>query len=149
MTRGAMYHHFASKEDLFRAVYEEIEGELSEQIADAALAAAPTRWSSCAAGVLAFLDAAATPDVRRICLLDAPSVLPAEVRRELAERYGLGLVRESLARADGRRRRSPSSRSSRSRTCCSPRCTRRRRSSPTAHDRAEVDAVVDGSWTVL
>jgi hypothetical protein len=35
--------------------------------------------------------------VRRICLLDAPSVLPTEVRRQLAERYGLGLVRESLS----------------------------------------------------
>jgi hypothetical protein len=46
--------------------------------------------------VLAFLDAAAQPDVRRVCLLDAPSVLPVELRRQLAEKYGLGLVRESL-----------------------------------------------------
>jgi AcrR family transcriptional regulator len=95
VTRGAMYHHFASKEDLFRTVYEEIEGELSEQIATAAVGATGP-VESLRAGVLAFLDAASRPDVRRVVLLDAPSVLPVEVRRELSERYGLGLVRESL-----------------------------------------------------
>jgi AcrR family transcriptional regulator len=95
VTRGAMYHHFTSKEALFREVYEQIEGELSDQIATAALAAAGP-VEALRAGVLAFLDAAVQPDVRRICLLDAPSVLPVELRRELAEKYGLGLVRESL-----------------------------------------------------
>ena len=33
-------------------------------------------------------------------LLDAPSVLNAEVRREIAERYGLGLIREALREID-------------------------------------------------
>jgi hypothetical protein len=37
--------------------------------------------------------------VRRVVLLDAPSVLPTEVRRELSERYGLGMLRESLRSA--------------------------------------------------
>src|ERR1700737_3556857 len=40
MTRGAVYHHLGSKEDLFRAVYEEVERELVEQIAAEALSAA-------------------------------------------------------------------------------------------------------------
>ena len=96
VTRGALYHHFASKEDLFRAVYEEIEEELSATVATAALAAGADPMAQLRAGALAFLDAASTPDVRRIVLLDAPSVLPVPVRRELSERYGLGLVRESL-----------------------------------------------------
>src|SRR5205085_8810469 len=51
-------------------------------------------------GAFAFLDAAATPEVRRIVLLDGPAVLPAEVRHEIAQRYGLGLVREALRAAD-------------------------------------------------
>ena len=96
VTRGAMYHHFRSKEDLFQAVYEQIEDELTAAVATAALAAGDDPMAQLRAGSLAFLDAASTPDVRRVVLLDAPSVLPVPVRRELSERHGLGLVRESL-----------------------------------------------------
>src|SRR3989442_6273790 len=38
VTRGALYHHFHGKEDLFLAVYEDVERELVEQIAADALA---------------------------------------------------------------------------------------------------------------
>jgi AcrR family transcriptional regulator len=41
VTRGALYHHFADKRDLFRAVHEQLEGELTEAIA-AELAGAGT-----------------------------------------------------------------------------------------------------------
>ncbi|MGH9026141.1 MAG: TetR/AcrR family transcriptional regulator [Acidimicrobiia bacterium] len=99
LTRGALYHHFSSKEDLFEAVYEEVEGELCEAIAVAAMAAADP-VEQLRLGALSFLDAAATPEVRRIVLLDAPAVLPVEVRRALAERYGLGMVREALRGAE-------------------------------------------------
>ena len=51
------------------------------------------------AGANAFLDAAADPAVRRVVLLDAPSVLSPDLRRELIERYGLGATREALAGA--------------------------------------------------
>ncbi len=95
VTRGAMYHHFNSKEDLFRAVYEVVEQELCEAVAARAVAGEDA-VDGLRLGALAFLDAAATPEVRRIVLLDAPAVLPVEVRRSLAERYGLGLVREAL-----------------------------------------------------
>lgn len=96
VTRGAMYHHFAGKDALFLAVYEAIEQELTEAVVAAALAAGPDPRERLRAGALAFLDAAATPEVRRVVLLDAPAVLPVPVRRELSERYGLGLVRTSL-----------------------------------------------------
>lgn len=97
VTRGALYHHFASKEELFRAVYEQIEDEITADIATAAVGAGDDPMDQLRAGALAFLDVAAEPDVRRIVLLDGPSVLPVPVRRELSERYGLGLVREALA----------------------------------------------------
>jgi AcrR family transcriptional regulator len=96
VTRGAMYHHFSSKEALFQAVYEAIEEELCAAVAAAALAAGEDPMERLRAGALAFLDAAASPEVRRVVLLDAPSVLPVDVRRALSERYGLGMVRDSV-----------------------------------------------------
>lgn len=95
VTRGAMYHHFDSKEALFRAVYEEVEEEV---LAHLMVAAAPARdpKEMLRLGSLAYLDIAATDDVRRICLLDAPAVLLPEVRRELSERYGVGVIRQTL-----------------------------------------------------
>ncbi|MEY2570016.1 MAG: hypothetical protein QOE63_366 [Acidimicrobiaceae bacterium] len=98
VTRGAMYHHFASKEALFQAVYEQLESELMEAILTAAMVV-PDPIGQLRAGAHAFLDAAADPAVRRVVLLDAPSVLSPELRRELVERYGLGATREVLAEA--------------------------------------------------
>jgi AcrR family transcriptional regulator len=98
LTRGALYHHFASKEDLFATVYEEVERELTEAVIVAA-AATDDPVEGLRLGAFAFLDAAATPDVRRIVLLDGPAVLSPDVRHEIAQRYGLGLVREALRAA--------------------------------------------------
>src|SRR3954466_4474291 len=35
VTRGALYHHFRDKKDLFRAVHEQVEQELAERISAA------------------------------------------------------------------------------------------------------------------
>jgi AcrR family transcriptional regulator len=95
VTRGAMYHHFASKEDLFRAVYEACEEEVLERVVVAA-AGATTPKEMLRRGSLAYLEVAAAEDVRRICLLDAPAVLAPDVRRELMERFGLSVIRQAL-----------------------------------------------------
>ena len=46
VTRGALYHHFADKRDLFRAVVEALEVELVERIAAAQASELPTIRSS-------------------------------------------------------------------------------------------------------
>ncbi len=100
MTRGALYHHFAGKEDLFRAVYEEVEAELLTRIAaDAETAAAGDPLEVLRAGTRAFLQACEDPAVQRISLIDAPSVLGWEQWREIGLRYGLGLVQGALEAA--------------------------------------------------
>jgi len=99
LTRGALYHHFASKEDLFAAVYEAVERDLCEAVIVAA-AASTNPADELRIGALAFLDAAATPEVRRIVLLDGPAVLAPDVLHEIGQRYGMGLVREALRAAD-------------------------------------------------
>ena len=95
VTRGAMYHHFSSKEDLFRAVYEEVETEVMSHVADASMVTTDPK-ESLRLGARAWLEYAAEPAVARICLIDAPAVLDPQVRRELSERYGVGMVRAVL-----------------------------------------------------
>jgi AcrR family transcriptional regulator len=98
VTRGALYHHFGTKEGLFRAVVEELEAGLAEQVATAAMAGADP-VDELRRGCLAFLDACLEPAVRRIVLLEAPVVLGWDAWREIDARYGLALVRSGLAGA--------------------------------------------------
>jgi AcrR family transcriptional regulator len=98
MTRGALYHHFDSKEGLFRAVYEQVEHDLVERIAADAMSAADP-LDALRAGARAFLDACEDPAVQRIALIDAPSVLGWEQWREIGLRYGFGLVQGTLEAA--------------------------------------------------
>ena len=99
VTRGALYHHFKDKAELFAAVYEDVEGALMERIATSAMAAARDPLELLRAGASGFLDACEDPAVQQIALLDAPSVLGWERWREIGMRYGLGLVQASLEAA--------------------------------------------------
>lgn len=98
VTRGALYHHFEGKRDLFKAVFEQLEQELAEGIATAALTESDP-WQQQLTAVQAFLDGCLDPAVQRIALLDAPSVLGLEVWREIESVYGLALVRAGLESA--------------------------------------------------
>src|SRR5689334_20135959 len=95
VTRGALYHQFRDKADLFAAVAEEVEAEIAERIAGAAGMEAGS-VDALRSGARLFLDACAEPEVERIILLDAPAVLGWEAWRDLAGRYGLGLVQFGL-----------------------------------------------------
>jgi AcrR family transcriptional regulator len=99
VTKGALYHHFANKQALFREIFETIEHSLMERSLAAALATGPDPLRRLLAGFEAFLDASLEQDVRRIVLLDAPSVLGAEVFREIDERYGLAGVQAMVSQA--------------------------------------------------
>jgi AcrR family transcriptional regulator len=91
VTRGALYHHFAAKDDLFRAVFEQLEAEIAEQVARAALAGSDP-LEQLRLGCRAFLDACLDPAVQRIVLLEGPGVLGWDTWQEIEERYGYGLV---------------------------------------------------------
>ena len=99
VSRGALYHQFRDKADLFAAVAEQIEAEIAERIAADASGAAADPAAALRIGARLFLDACAEPDVERIILLDAPAVLGWEAWRDLAGRYGLGLVQLALQTA--------------------------------------------------
>jgi AcrR family transcriptional regulator len=93
VTRGALYHQFADKADLFAAVLEAVEVDLTQHLIDV-VAAMPQDdpLAVVAAGAEAWLDASVEPEVRRIALLDGPAVLGWQRWREVGMRHGFGLV---------------------------------------------------------
>jgi AcrR family transcriptional regulator len=95
VTRGALYHHFRDKQDLFAGVVERLEQEVLEQVAAAALEVQDA-WEQQVTAVGAFLDCCLDPAVQRVLLVDAPSVLGLHAWREIEARYGLALVRTGL-----------------------------------------------------
>jgi AcrR family transcriptional regulator len=95
VTTGALYHHFGSKKELFRAVAESIEIEIMQKVGSA------TRdiqdpWSRLVTGVFAMLDMCCEPDIRRIVFLDAPNVIGGAEWREIELKYGYGTMRQAL-----------------------------------------------------
>ncbi|MGB0121781.1 MAG: TetR/AcrR family transcriptional regulator [Solirubrobacterales bacterium] len=91
VTRGALYHHFRDKKDLFRAVHEQVEAEVTASIGET-MASGKDPIDMLRIGVFAFLDASTDVDIARIALVDAPSVLGWQEWREIDLRYGLGLL---------------------------------------------------------
>ena len=95
VTRGALSHHFGTKHGLFRAVVQEVQGELAQRIAAAALQSGDP-MEQLRRGCMSFLDSAMDSSVGRIVLLDAPAVLGWQTWREMDAVHGLGLVTEAL-----------------------------------------------------
>ena len=100
VTRGALYHHFAAKDELFRAVFEQLEGEVTEHVAQQALTS-DDPLEQLRRGTRAYLDACIDPAVQRVVLLDGPSVLGWETWQEIEQRYGYGLVVAGVEAAIG------------------------------------------------
>lgn len=98
VTRGALYHHFRDKQDLFRAVYEDVEKELTADTVRV-FRRARDPLKAVRAGAEAWLDASLRPDARRILMEDGPSVLGWTAKREIDLAHGLGLLVSGLERA--------------------------------------------------
>ena len=95
IARGALYHHFASKEELFDAVLEAAVAEMAEEVARAARdAEGPVE--TLRAACRAWLDLALDPALQRISLIDAPAVVGWTRWRELDELHSLGALRATL-----------------------------------------------------
>jgi AcrR family transcriptional regulator len=100
VTRGALYHHFADKTELFAAVFERVEAEVATRMTEAIAAANeadPVEVMRLGANF--WLDACSDPEIQRITLVDAPAVLGWTRWTEIGDRYNTGLVRNLLANA--------------------------------------------------
>jgi AcrR family transcriptional regulator len=101
VTKGAVYHHFAGKEALFRAVYDEAEADTYQR----AIVARDERdppLGQLSSMMNAYLDAALDREIRRITLIDGPAVLGHEPELSAEQRANVGEVRSFIAAAIGR-----------------------------------------------
>jgi AcrR family transcriptional regulator len=101
VTKGAVYHHFAGKEALFRAVHAEVEAEAQARaIAARDLEQSPIEQIM--AMVNGYLDAALDEEIRRITLIDGPALLGLEPDSPPEQQVAQAGVRAFVAEAIGR-----------------------------------------------
>ncbi|MEM9270432.1 MAG: TetR/AcrR family transcriptional regulator [Pseudomonadota bacterium] len=107
VTRGALYHHFADKTDLFRAVVRQEFELIAKEINTQAIGAQGDALAALMAGTHAYLETMRAPGRVRLLLQDAPAVLS---RAELDQmdldtsgaslKQGLAAVLEATGRTD-------------------------------------------------
>ncbi len=98
ITRGALYHHFADKRDLFRQVLVREAEAVAARIEAAAPAPLAPR-EALLAGSEAYLDAMTVPGRTRLMLVDGPAVLGREATDAIDEATSAATLREGLAKA--------------------------------------------------
>src|SRR3712207_3773527 len=98
VTRGALYHHFRDKRDLFRAVFVAQEQAFLEQVGQRVLGV-DGAYAQLAAALEACLDGVGDPQTARITFLDGPSVLGYEEWRSIVEEFSRGLITAMLGNA--------------------------------------------------
>ncbi|GAA4117733.1 helix-turn-helix domain-containing protein [Aminobacter aganoensis] len=96
VTRGALYHHFADKQELFRAVAEQEAASVAAEI-EAAAPPAIGAQEALLAGSKTYLQAMRAPGRTRLLLLDGPAVLGRTGMDDIDNRHGNRTLREGLA----------------------------------------------------
>ena len=97
VTKGALYHHFADKEGLFRAVFEQVQWEVSDRAVDRFNL--PDSWEALLGGCRSWIEAHLDPGVRQIALVDARGVLGWETVHAIETRFSAVALRGALRKA--------------------------------------------------
>lgn len=100
LTRGALYHHFADKRELFRQVLAAEAEAVREDILAAAGAGLPAQ-AALIRGAEAYLDSMTAPGRTRLLLIDGPAVLGADQARAIDEANAGSTLHDGLAEALG------------------------------------------------
>jgi AcrR family transcriptional regulator len=96
VTRGAVYHHYGTKEGLFRAVASRLQEDVARAVVDAAERAGADPRAQLRAGCHAFLDAITAAPAVRVLLVDAPAVVGWDQWRRLDSENSVVHLREAL-----------------------------------------------------
>lgn len=97
LTKGACYHHFASKRALFERVVDEAQASIAERLSGGGRPPGPPTPASIAAGAVGYLRLANDPAIRTLLLVDGPSVMGWQRWREVDDRHFAKLVRDGVA----------------------------------------------------
>jgi len=95
VTKGALYHHFASKLDLFESVFLKVQREATDEIT-AAFSKIKDPWERAEAGLVAFLKVCRRPEYRRICMQEGPVALGHERWQEAEREASFGIVERTV-----------------------------------------------------
>ncbi|CAM4421398.1 TetR/AcrR family transcriptional regulator [Paenibacillus tarimensis] len=95
LTRGAVYHHFRNKKELFRAVLEDVMREVAEKVEEGASSSGEP-WQQLYMGCRAFIITAVEEQSRRIMLIDGPAILGWGNWREMDKNHSMRLLRAQL-----------------------------------------------------
>jgi AcrR family transcriptional regulator len=88
VTRGALYHHFAGKEDLFAEVFRVVAAELVIRANESVAALSGDLWAQVSQALERYLElVAANEEYRRVLLIDGPSTLGWARWRELQSEF--------------------------------------------------------------
>lgn len=98
ITRGALYHHFADKRDLFRAVLEQEADAVARHIVSGAPASLSAR-QALQSGSLAYLQAMTAPGRTRLLLIEGPAVLGSGEMQAMDEAHAARTLHEGLLAA--------------------------------------------------
>ena len=100
VTRGAVYHHFASKQALFEAVFDLQEARVTAEVIAAASAADP--WDAAMLALDTYLTHCCDPVYGRLVWLEGPAALGWHRWRETEKDHSYGLVERFIrALVDG------------------------------------------------
>ncbi len=124
VTKGAFYHHFATKQELFLAVFEQVQREIGRKafvvhldhehpetgpgapgpaVRDLSAESNEQVWDHLLVGCRTYLELHAHPEVQRIVLIDGRAVLPWTEWHRIHNDHGVTLLRADLRRALNRR----------------------------------------------
>lgn len=101
VAKGAVYHHFPTKEAVFEAVFDETAGDVAEAVRAASRAEKTDRdvLAALVAGTRRYFAAVSEGPAARIILRDGPAVLGWERWREIDARHFCGMIPRTLAAA--------------------------------------------------
>jgi AcrR family transcriptional regulator len=87
VAKGAVYHHFASKEAVFQRVLEDMQAQIAAAPIPPEASAPDDLVEQIAAATLRYLLTASEPEFRRVLLIDGPAVIGWRRWREIDDRF--------------------------------------------------------------
>ena len=95
VTKGALYHHFPSKQALFESVFDRLQEKTTREI-EKKLNRIKDPWERASVGLQVFVDVCRDPQFRRIVLQEGPVALGHERWTEAERSASLGIVQRTV-----------------------------------------------------